>query len=156
MMLSGRADAIDNVCEGTASRLLSDAYAELCVSAIQRFADLYWPCNFRNPAYRTEHGRCCNVKSGHNPKGHQNDQGKIIGSGQYQSDFDLETFIPRWNKLIQENLVNLQVAAYELGLKLPGRTDCKLHTVSSSILKRTRPRFMVPSYYDTVEVELAD
>lgn len=135
-------DTVRQKILGTASRLLSDAYAELCVSAIQRFADLYWPCNFRNPAYRTEHGRCCNVKSGHNPKGHQNDQGKIIGSGQYQSDFDLETFIPRWNKLIQENLVNLQVAAYELGLKLPGRTDSQI----ASILHRER----ISSFYSTL------
>ncbi|KAI1770384.1 hypothetical protein F4818DRAFT_450454 [Hypoxylon cercidicola] len=116
-------DAVRQRILGTASRLLSDAYAELCVSALQRFADLYWPCNFLNPAYRKEHGRCCNVKSGHNLKGHQNDQGKIIGNGQYQSDFDLDKFVPKWNKLIKENLVKLQAASYELSQKLPGRTD---------------------------------
>lgn len=127
---------------GTASRLLSDAYSELCVSALQRFADLYWPCSFRNPAYRKEHGRCCNVKSGHNPKGHQNEQGKIIGNGQYQSNFDLEIFIPKWNKLIKENLVKLQAAAYELSQKLPGRTDPQI----ASILHRER----ITSFYSAL------
>ncbi|KAI1374503.1 hypothetical protein F4677DRAFT_426368 [Hypoxylon crocopeplum] len=122
-------DAVRQNILGTAAQLLSGAYTELYISALQTFADLYWPCNFRNPAYREEHGRCCNVKSGHNPKGHQNRYGKIIGHGPYQSDFDVAIFIPKWNQYIQENLARLQNAAYELSQKLPGRTDLQIVSV---------------------------
>ncbi|KAI0169236.1 hypothetical protein GGR52DRAFT_581416 [Hypoxylon sp. FL1284] len=125
---------------GTAPRLLSDAYAELFESALQRFADFYWPCSFHNQTY--EHGRCCNVKSGHDPKGHQNNQGKIIGNGSYQSDFDLEAFVPEWNRLIREDLVRLQAAVYEFSQRLPGRTDSQL----VSILHRDR----ISNFYRTL------
>ncbi|KAI1453420.1 hypothetical protein F4805DRAFT_443421 [Annulohypoxylon moriforme] len=127
-------DAVRQNRLGIGAQLLSNAYADLCTSALRVFADLYWPCSFHDSTYGQTQGRCCNVKSGHNPKGHQNQSGKIIGHGQYQSDFDLPTFIPKWNKLIQESLVKLQTAAYELGQKLPGRTD--LHI--TSILHRER------------------
>ncbi|KAI2468208.1 hypothetical protein F4781DRAFT_399238 [Annulohypoxylon bovei var. microspora] len=127
-------DAVRQNRLGAADQLLGSAYTQLCESALQTFADLYWPCNFRNYTYQLDQGRCCNVKSGHNPKGHQNQHGKIIGHGQYQSDFDLLTFIPEWNKLVQGSLAKLQTAAYELGQKLPGRTDLQI----TSILHRER------------------
>ncbi|KAI2617824.1 hypothetical protein GGR54DRAFT_607089 [Hypoxylon sp. NC1633] len=135
-------DAVRQQILGTAARLLKDAYAKVCVSAVENFADLYWPCSFRNPAYQGEHGRCCNVKSGHNPKGHQNNEGRIIGQGQYLSSLDLVTFIPEWNNLIRDNLVKLQTAAYELSQKLPGRTDLQI----ASILHRER----VSSFYSSL------
>ncbi|KAI1446087.1 hypothetical protein F5Y02DRAFT_426089 [Annulohypoxylon stygium] len=127
-------DAVRQNRLGVGSQLLSNTYADLCVSALHIFADLHWPCNFQKSPYDTAQGRCCNVKSGHNPKGHQNKSGKIIGHGQYQSDFDVSTFIPKWNELIKESLVKLQTAAYELGQKLPGRTDLQI----TSILHRER------------------
>ncbi|KAI1411011.1 hypothetical protein F5Y13DRAFT_201533 [Hypoxylon sp. FL1857] len=125
-------DAVRQNRLGTAEQLLSNAYAQLCVSALHTFADLYWPCNFVNLAYRK--GRCCNVKSGHSPKGHQNGQGKIIGHGQYQSSFDPSTFVPEWSQLIQDNLARLQTAAYDLSEKIPGRSDLQI----ASILHRER------------------
>ncbi|KAI0888475.1 uncharacterized protein GGS22DRAFT_198203 [Annulohypoxylon maeteangense] len=127
-------DAVRQNRLGTGAQLLSNAYTDLCISALQVFADLYWPCNFRHLTNEPTQGRCCNVKSGHNPKGHQNKFGKIIGYGQYQSNFDLPVFIPKWNELIHYSLVKLQAAAYELGQKLPGRTDLQI----TSILHRER------------------
>ncbi|KAI1079978.1 hypothetical protein F5B20DRAFT_147122 [Whalleya microplaca] len=127
---------------GTATRLLNDAYAELCIGALQSFADLHWPCEFRNPAHPKEHSYCCNVRSGHNAKGHQNAYGKIIGSGQYQSSLDPTTFGPEWIQLIQDSLFQLQTAAYELGQKLPGRTDLQI----TAILHRER----INGFYSTL------
>ncbi|KAI1100934.1 hypothetical protein F4804DRAFT_348064 [Jackrogersella minutella] len=132
-------DAVRQNRLGTAAQLLENSYSQLCVSALQAFADLYWPCRFRNPAYSPEKGRCCNVRSGHNPKGHQNQYGKIIGHGQYQSEFDPSAFIPVWNGLIQDNLIKLQTATYELGQKLPEKTDLQI----SSIIHRER----ITSFY---------
>ena len=119
---------------GTAARLFDDAYAKPCAGALETFADLHWPCSFRNPAYPTEVGRCCNVRSGHNPKGHQNIHGKIIGNGSYQSSFDPTTFGPEWSKLIRMSLLRLLSASFELGQKLPGRTDLQI----ASLLHRER------------------
>ncbi|OTA77343.1 hypothetical protein M434DRAFT_402358 [Hypoxylon sp. CO27-5] len=133
-------DAVRQHRLGTAEQLLSNAYTQLCVSALYTFANLYWPCNFFNPAYRQ--GRCCNVLSGHNPKGHQNEHGKIIGHGKYQSNFDHSTFIPEWNRLIQDSLTKIQAAAYEIGQKIPGRSDLQI----ASILHRER----ISNFYNTL------
>ena len=125
---------VTNDDAGTAARLFDDAYAEPCVGALETFADLHWPCSFRNPAYPTDVGRCCNVRSGHNPKGHQNIHGKIIGNGSYQSSFDPTTFGPEWSKLIRTSLLRLLSASFELGQALPGRTDLQI----ASLLHRER------------------
>ncbi|OTA56311.1 FabD/lysophospholipase-like protein [Hypoxylon sp. EC38] len=133
-------DAVRQHRLGTAEQLLSNAYAQLCVSALYTFANLYWPCNFFNPVYRQ--GRCCNVLSGHNPKGYQNEHGKIIGYGKYQSNFDHSTFIPEWNHLIQDSLTKIQAASYELGQRIPGRSDLQI----ASILHRER----INNFYNTL------
>lgn len=54
-------DAVRQNLLGTATRLLDDKYAKPCTAALQTFADMYWPCNFSNPAFG-DAGRCCNVR----------------------------------------------------------------------------------------------
>lgn len=54
-------DAVRQNLLGTATRLLDDKYAKPCNTALQMFADMYWPCSFSNPAFG-DAGRCCNVR----------------------------------------------------------------------------------------------
>lgn len=104
---------------GTTVRLLNDAYIEFCEAAIEEFADLYTPCSFEHPRL----GRCYNRKSGHNPKGHQNVDGKFIGSGGYQSEFDAREFMPKWIERIRSYLQYLQSKSAELSLTLREQTE---------------------------------
>ncbi|KAK9426461.1 hypothetical protein SUNI508_02902 [Seiridium unicorne] len=119
-------DAVRQSLMGTAAQLLDDAYAEPCIQALHRFADMHWPCAFRRGNSTREEDRCCNVKIGHNPKGHQNSRGAIIGHGSYQSSFDATTFGGEWSHLIRENLLKLQNSVFELGQTLPGRTELQV------------------------------
>ncbi len=80
---------------------------------------MYTPCSFESPRL----GRCCNVKSGHNPKGHQNRDGKIIGAGGYQSSFDSREFMPRWIERIRSHLQHLQSKFAELSHSLREQTE---------------------------------
>lgn len=119
---------------GTASRLLDDRYAKPCAAALQTFSDLHWPCSYTNPNHAGQAGRCCNVRAGHNPKGHQNSQGKIIGNGDYESDLDPVEFIPVWQQLIRASLLQLQSSAFRLGQEFPDKTE--LHV--AALLHRER------------------
>lgn len=92
---------------------------------MQTFAELYWPCSFENPALG-ELGRCCNVKLGHNPKGHQNKQGKIIGHGEYQSSFNITAFQPEWDHLIRSSLIQVQSASFRLAREFPDRSELEI------------------------------
>lgn len=85
-------------------RLLHDAYVEFCEQAVDRFVDLCAPCSFVS----ARGGRCCNFKVGHNQKGHQNAEGRMIGDGDYQSDFDRGKFVPQWIDRLKEDLASLQ------------------------------------------------
>ncbi|KAI0392820.1 hypothetical protein F5Y17DRAFT_337492 [Xylariaceae sp. FL0594] len=118
-------DAVRQKLPGTISRLLDDRYAKSCAGALQTFAELYLPCSYYNPAYG-DAGQCCNVKSGHNPKGHQNKQGKIIGHGDYESNFNATTFQPVWEHLIRASLVQVQSASFRLAHEFPDRTELQI------------------------------
>ena len=62
-----------------------------------------WPCGFSN-----EKGQCVNAKSRHNSKGHQNDRGKIIATGNYRSTFSAFEYGPQWKATLFRNIHNLQ------------------------------------------------
>jgi hypothetical protein len=92
---------------GSIIQLLDDVYADLCDEALESFCNMYWPCSFSN-----EHGRCVNMKSGHNPKGHQNRAGKIIAAGDYKSKFDFHTYADVWISNISHYLEKIQKEVY--------------------------------------------
>ncbi|KAI1468230.1 FabD/lysophospholipase-like protein [Daldinia caldariorum] len=119
-------DAVRQNLPGSASRLLDDRYAKPCAGALQTFADLYCPCSFTNPSFTGDLGRCYNVRSGHNPKGHQNKQGKIIGNGDYESSFDIDTFRPVWEELLKASLAQIQSSSFKLGQEFPDRTELQV------------------------------
>ncbi|KAI1385436.1 FabD/lysophospholipase-like protein [Hypoxylon trugodes] len=119
-------DAVRQHLPGSASRLLDDRYAKLCAGALQTFADLYCPCGFKNFSYGSELGQCVNVRSGHNPKGHQNKQGKIIGNGDYESNFNVSAFRPVWEELLKASLTQVQSSSFKLGQEFPDRNELQI------------------------------
>ncbi|KAI1103045.1 FabD/lysophospholipase-like protein [Jackrogersella minutella] len=119
-------DAVRQNLPGSASRLLDDRYAKPCAGALQTFADLYCPCSFTNPSYDGELGQCCNVRSGHNPKGHQNKQGKIIGNGDYESNFNAAAFRPAWEQLLRASLAQIQSSCLKLGQEFTDRSELQV------------------------------
>lgn len=127
-------DAVRQNLLGTTARLLDDRYAKHCAGALQSFADMYWSCSFTNPSISGDLGRCCNVRSGHNPKGHQNKQGKIIGNGDYESNFNSSEFGESWVQLIRASLMQLQASCFKLGQEFPDRSELQI----ASLLHRER------------------
>jgi hypothetical protein len=87
---------------GTAEAIFLN-YLGHCDDALEDFCDRFWPCEFRNG-----NGACINVKAGHNTtKGHQRRDGRVIGKGNYQSDFSTDRFRPKFRDMIFNNLQQL-------------------------------------------------
>lgn len=82
---------------------MNDVYVEFCEYAVKQFSDLYLPCDFEN-----SRGRCCNKRLGHSPKGHQNDLGKLLAPGGYQSTFQPHEFQAEWLTLIRSYLQQIE------------------------------------------------
>jgi hypothetical protein len=87
---------------GPTEQILEKAYIDFCDTALDDFCAIFWPCTFSN-----KRGRCVNVKDRHK-KGHQNEKGQIIGTGDYVSDFTWETFADEWLRLLQMHLSEYQ------------------------------------------------
>ncbi|KAI0122402.1 FabD/lysophospholipase-like protein [Daldinia grandis] len=119
-------DAVRQNLPGTASRLLDDRYSKPCAGALQTFADMYCPCSFTNPSFSGDLGRCYNVRSGHNLKGHQNKQGKIIGNGDYESSFDIDVFQGVWEELLKASLAQVQASSFKLGQEFPDKSELQI------------------------------
>ncbi|KAH8736463.1 hypothetical protein BGZ61DRAFT_527409 [Ilyonectria robusta] len=96
-------DSVRQNLLGTTERLLNDVYAEFCEYAVKQFSDLYLPCSFEN-----SRGRCCNKRLGHSPKGHQNDLGKQLAPGSYESAFQPHEFQAEWLNLIWKYLQRME------------------------------------------------
>lgn len=63
------------------------------------------------------------MKSGHNPKGHQNSEGKIIAAGDYQSDFHADDYVDDWCENIRRNLDGIQRSLQDILIRLPHMTE---------------------------------
>lgn len=71
-------------------------------------------------------------RSGHNPKGHQNAQGKVIANGSYKSTLNPEAFAPEWLSQVRRSLEATEAAMSKLGQAFPGRTEL----VTASLMHR--------------------
>lgn len=112
-----------NEISGTTVRLLHDAYVEFCEQAISRYDDLCTPCSYVHSRY----GPCCNFKVGHtSQKGHQNKEGRMIGEGPYQSDFDMRKFLVAWIDRLKSDLASLQEKFASLSHRLRERSDAEI------------------------------
>src|SRR5213083_1251612 len=77
-------------------------YMEHCDDALDDFCDRHWPCE-----YVSAGGRCVNVRSGHNTKGHQLRNGRVLAVEAYISSFSPESFRATFRDLIYKNLASL-------------------------------------------------
>jgi hypothetical protein len=76
-------------------------YKTHCEKALQDFSRIYWPCE-----YSKNGERCANTMAGH-AKGHQNEHGAIIGSGDYESTFLFALFHEGWSDILEEQMRKL-------------------------------------------------
>lgn len=71
--------------------------------ALENFCDNHWPCEFVN----SKEQRCVNVRLGHQSKGHQSKDGKIIAAGDYKSKFSFNAYFNAFRNLVYSCLVAL-------------------------------------------------
>ena len=76
-------DSARHKLRGTAEQVFPQ-YLEHLDAALENFCDRHWPCEYVNPR---KGARCVNVRSGHGTKGHQDDKGKVLADGEYESNF---------------------------------------------------------------------
>ncbi|KAL4757187.1 uncharacterized protein BDW70DRAFT_171583 [Aspergillus foveolatus] len=67
--------------------------------ALDDFCDRHWPCE-----YVSAQGRCVNVRSGHQAKGHQLKSGRVIAIADYESSFSADGFRTTFRSMIFANL----------------------------------------------------
>ncbi|OCL09871.1 hypothetical protein AOQ84DRAFT_220281 [Glonium stellatum] len=103
-------DAERQTLNGSYTQLLRDSYSKHLEQALNDYCSLWLPC-----AFQRNGGRCCNVKSAHGPKGHQRDDGKIIGAGKFQNNFKQDAFYKDWIARIGNDLENLTTEMGEQG-----------------------------------------
>ncbi|KAH8667562.1 hypothetical protein BGZ60DRAFT_564753 [Tricladium varicosporioides] len=103
---------------GSTVQLLEDIYADMCDEALDNFCNMYWPCSFRNA-----NGKCCNMKSGHNPKGHQNSNGRILATGGYESNFHFDDYADEWINNIKVELEKIQQEVHSTMFRHPSWTE---------------------------------
>ena len=72
-------------------------------SALDKFCDVWWPCSFISARGK----RCVNTREGH-AKGHQDERGKPLENGEYQSNFIADSYRPTWHRHLQEILLKIE------------------------------------------------
>ncbi|KAI1736759.1 FabD/lysophospholipase-like protein [Xylaria scruposa] len=124
-------DSVRQNLMGTTVQLLNDAYVEFCDQALEEFANFHTPCAFVSQRSGL---RCCNVKSGHSPKGHQDANGKFIGDGIYMSNFEFSDYKAQWIENIKIRLNELHGKFFSLSHEYKERPEsfvaAKLHNLS--------------------------
>jgi hypothetical protein len=63
------------------------------------------------------------MKSGHNPKGHQNSTGKILATGGYESDFLFDDYADEWINNIRVHLEKTQQEVHEMMFRIPSLAE---------------------------------
>jgi predicted acylesterase/phospholipase RssA len=79
-------------------------YVHHCDDVLESFCNLHWPCEYVHP---NTSGRCVNVRAGHQSKGHQLDNGKVMAVGDYQSDFTVDRYRLFFEYAVAYNLRDL-------------------------------------------------
>ena len=74
-----------------------------CERAFGDFCDMHWPCSFRKGKLQ-----CAKFKVGHNTKGHQTAQGKVIESGDYVGSFHYDKDLRQWIQCLETDLKRIE------------------------------------------------
>lgn len=129
-------DSARNRTIGPAEKIFG-AYVTYCDDALEEFCNRHWPCEYVHP---NTQGRCVNVKAGHQSKGHQLRNGKVLAVGPYQSDFTPETYKEFFQlavlSILQDLLNRLQEATKDsLHLELQKAADTHRDIVLNSFFQ---------------------
>lgn len=88
---------------GTPEQLFARYYKRHCENALDEFFDRHLRC-----CYYNKKGCCAAVAAAHTPKGHQREDGVIIGAGNYQSLVKHEQIFCTWIRTLTAHLEELQ------------------------------------------------
>lgn len=66
---------------------------------------MHWPCSFRKGKLQ-----CVKVEVGHNTKGHQTAQGKVIEAGDYIPSFHYNRDMRQWIQCLERELAKIEFA----------------------------------------------
>ncbi|KAL8765647.1 MAG: hypothetical protein Q9209_007327 [Squamulea sp. 1 TL-2023] len=87
------------------SYLLDSYYMSYCERAFTDFCDIHWPCSFRKDKLQ-----CAKPKVGHNTKGHQTAEGKVIESGDYIPSFHYNRDLRQWIQSLEREMAKIEYA----------------------------------------------
>jgi len=90
------------LCLGQPQDLFGD-YTRNFEYALEEFCSMHWPCEFEN-----KKGRCVNVSTRHDKRGHQNAKGKVLAVGAYKSGFNGVDYKTQWMNMLKTWLADLQ------------------------------------------------
>ena len=76
-----------------------------CERVFTDFCDMHWPCTFRKGKLQ-----CVKVEVGHNTKGHQTAQGKVIEAGDYFPSFQYNRNLRQWIQCLERELAKIEFA----------------------------------------------
>ena len=85
--------------------MLDSYYMSYCERAFTDFCDMHWPCSFRKGKLQ-----CVKVAVGHNTKGHQTAQGKVIETGDYVPSFHYHKELGQWIQSLEQALQKIESA----------------------------------------------
>ncbi|KAL8929810.1 MAG: hypothetical protein Q9208_000954 [Pyrenodesmia sp. 3 TL-2023] len=88
---------------GAPSHLLDSYYMSYCERAFADFCEMHWPCNFQKGKLQ-----CVKVGVGHNTKGHQTAQGKVIQAGDYKPSFHYNKDLRQWIQCLERELTRIE------------------------------------------------
>ncbi|EON62430.1 hypothetical protein W97_01652 [Coniosporium apollinis CBS 100218] len=88
--------------QGTATELFDKHYLHHCFQALEDFCAFHWCCHFANRS-----GKCVNTRAGH-AKGHQNERGKSIAGGEFESSFSADSYCEIWKMELQDNVREIE------------------------------------------------
>ena len=124
---------------------LFDEYQHFLEAALEEFCDIYWPCSYVS----LKGQKCVNVRSRHSPKGHQNEKGRIIGTGVYYSNFSAETYKKEWLSTLRHRLIaleqELQRRDTEMGKDVPDPATAR--TLHKEVISEAFKNFGTAAYY---------
>jgi hypothetical protein len=114
--------------------LFEEHYMQICIDAFNKFSETLWPCSYVN----RRKGHCVNVKNRHN-KGHQNEKGQVMNSGQYEHPKTFSTFRDAWIDFIK-------VRVEQTGKRIDQEVPAGMHVPKGSWANEIHRREIQPSY----------
>lgn len=116
---------------GDAARLFRERYLDCLESTFNSFCAYWLPC-----AFSRRGRRCRNFQSTHG-KGHQGDDGKVMGTSPFQTSLDPARFFPAWTQMIQQGLASAQ---QELLVRAQNQKQLSRRAVAALIHRRELTR----------------